>query len=127
MTFTPANALVWSEIPVRDLDRGMAFYAAVFGFDLSRDDTGPNPIAMFPVEDLANGISGHLYPGEPAAPGTGPTVHLGVPDSLEKTADRCEKAGGTVKSDPIAIPFGRFQYALDPDGNSIGMFEPNKD
>ena len=34
MSFTPDNALVWGEIPVRDLDRGMAFYATVFGYDL---------------------------------------------------------------------------------------------
>ena len=125
MSFTPDNAVVWGEIPVRDLERGMAFYAEVFGFDLTRTDMEPNPVAMFPSGET--GISGHLYPGEPAAPGAGPTLHIGVPDTLEATADRCWKAGGTVKSDPIAIPAGRFQYAEDPDGNSIGLFETKKD
>jgi uncharacterized protein len=121
MTNSPANPVVWTEIPVRDIDRGIAFYKAVFNFSLKRDDTGPNPMAMF--NDDMSGVSGHLYPGEPAAAGNGPTIHLAVPDTLEAAADRCAKAGGTVKSDPIAIPAGRFQYALDPDGNSIGMFE----
>ena len=122
MSFTPDNAVVWSEIPVRDLDRGMAFYSQVFGYDMSRDDSGPNPISFIPTAG-ADGIAGHLYPGEPAAPGTGPTIHFAVPDTLEATAGRCEAAGGTLKSDPIAIPPGRFQYATDPDGNSIGIFE----
>ena len=121
MTSAPANALVWGELPVRDLDRAMAFYSTVFKYEMNRDDSGPNPMAMFTGD--AQGVSGHIYPGEPAAPGTGPTLHLAVPDNLEDTAKRCETAGGTVKSDPIAIPIGRFQYALDPDGNSIGMFE----
>ncbi len=125
MSFTPANSVVWMEIPVRDIDRGMAFYSEVFGHDLKRDDTGPNPMAIFPVENPESGVSGHLYPGEPAAAGNGPTIHLQVADTLEAAAERCWKAGGTVKSDPIAIPAGRFQYVVDPDGNSIGLFEPN--
>lgn len=124
MTSTPANTLIWGEVPVRDIDRAMAFYGTVFGFDLTRDDSGPNPMAMFP--NAPGTAAGHLYPGEPAAPGTGPTLHLGVPDTLEDAATRCERAGGTIKSDPIPLPMGRFQYALDPDGNSIGLFEAQK-
>ena len=124
MSFTPANAVVWTEIPVLDIDRGIAYYKEVFHHDLARDDSGPNPMAMFSVEDLNTGVAGHLYPGKPAQPGTGSTIYFLVPDSLEATADRTAKAGGTVVSDPIAMPFGRFQYTLDPDGNSIGLFEP---
>ena len=122
MSFTPANSVVWMEIPVRDIDRGMAFYNSVFGYDLERSEDFPNPLAMFPT-DAPNGVSGHIYEGEPARPGEGSTIHLAVPDTLEATAARCEKAGGTIKSDPTPLPAGRFQYALDPDGNSIGLFE----
>lgn len=125
MPDTPANAVVWSEIPVRDLDRGIAFYGALLQSELKRDDSGPNPMAD--LADPEHGVAGHLYPGEPAAPGTGPTIHLNVPDTLEAAAERCWKAGGTVKSEPIAIPVGRFQYVEDPDGNSIGLFETKKD
>ena len=124
MSFTPDNALVWGEIPVRDLDRGMAFYSEVFGYDLKSEDAGPNPVAYLPSGQP--GIAGHLYPGEPPAPGAGPTLHLAVPDTLEAAAERCWKAGGTVKSEPIAIPMGRFQYVEAPDGNSIGLFEQTK-
>ena len=125
MSFSPDNSVVWMEIPVRDIDRSIAFYAKVFDYDLTRDDSGPNPMAIFPVASPATGVSGHIYPGEPPAPGTGPTIHLHVPDALEAAAERCEAAGGTIIADPIAIPAGRFQYAQDPDGNSIGLFEPN--
>lgn len=124
MTFNPANSVAWTEIPVTDIDRGIAFYSRVFDYALTKDETGPNPMAMFPVKP--GSISGHLYPGKPATPGTGPTIHLNVPDGLEATAERFQKAGGTIVSDPIAIPPGRFQYGTDPDGNSIGLFEPAK-
>ncbi|MCV6594508.1 MAG: VOC family protein [Silicimonas sp.] len=126
MSFTPEHALVWVEIPVRDLDRGMAFYSKVFDYDLQKDESGPNPMAMLPVTSMESGVAGHLYPGEPANGGNGPTFHLQVPDTLEAAGERCTAAGGRLVSDPIPMPFGRFQYATDPDGNSMGLFEPAK-
>lgn len=126
MSFTPANSVAWTEIPVTDLDKAAEFYGQVFDFDLSLNNEGPNPIMDIKISDMNGGVSGHLYPGKPATPGTGPTIHLNVPDTLEATADRVFKAGGAVVSPAIEIPPGRFQYVTDPDGNSIGLFEPRK-
>lgn len=117
---TSQPTVVWTEIPVRDLDAAQKFYETVFGFETARDDTGPNPMVNFSSD--MNGIHGHLYPGEPAS-GNGPTIHFGTPDSLEATIARCEEAGGKVLCPPIQIPPGRFVYATDPDGNSLGLFE----
>jgi uncharacterized protein len=122
MTHQPTHFTVWTEIPVTDLDRGTDFYAAVFGTTLLRHQMGPNEVATLPTAD-GKGIAANLYPGKPAAAGTGPTIHLLLPDALEAGLDRLRKAGGTVVSDPVAIPEGRFAYCLDPDGNSIGLFE----
>jgi predicted enzyme related to lactoylglutathione lyase len=124
MSFTPQNALVWCEIPVRDLEAAQAFYEAVFQYKMTRDDnSGPNPLVFFPYQDP--GIAGHLYPGKPAAAGTGSTVHLAVPDTVEATLERVKSAGGTAMMEVIVeIPAGRFGYATDPDGNSLGLFEP---
>lgn len=111
--------VVWTEIPVTDLDAASAFYAKVFGFRMSRQDDDPNPRVDFGFD----GIGGHLYPGTPARD-CGPTIHLCVPDTVEATAARCAEAGGTVLGPVIDIPPGRFQYATDPDGNSLGLFQP---
>lgn len=126
MSFTPANSVAWIEIPVSDLDRGMDFYSKVFDYTLTLNEMGPNPYADIKIGDMGGGVSGHLYPGKPATDGNGPTIHLNVPDTLEATASRAFDAGAKVLSDPIAIPPGRFQYIVDPDGNSIGLFEPRK-
>lgn len=121
MSFQPDNFTVWIELPVTDLDKSIAFYNDVFQTELNRvEDMGPNHFAMFPSK--GDGVAGHLYPGTPPAKGTGPTVHLACPDTLEATMERFSRAGGEIVSDPIAIPSGRFAYGLDPDGNSIGMF-----
>lgn len=122
MTFKPANALVWCEIPVTDMDAAKAFYEAVFTYDLNLNEEGPNPMLELPFEGPS--VAGHLYPGKPASDGSGPTVHLAIPDKLEDAMARCEEAGGTVLSPPIAIPPGRFAYIQDLDGNSVGLFEP---
>ncbi len=119
---TTRPTAVWTEIPVTDLDDAISFYSKVFEWQMMKDDSGPNPMANFTAE--TTGVSGHLYPGKPAAPGTGPTIHLAVPDTLAAASDRLTAAGGTVVMGPISIPVGSFLYCEDPDGNSIGLFEP---
>lgn len=120
-TFRPANAAVWFEIPVSDLDRAKAFYAAVLQTDLKDEAMGPVPTAIFAARDDES-VSGHLYAGKPAEPGTGNTVHLAIPDRLEAALARVRDNGGAVVSEIITIPPGRFAYCRDPDGNSIGLF-----
>jgi predicted enzyme related to lactoylglutathione lyase len=117
---TPQNAAVWFEIPVTDMKRAKAFYGAILEADLKDDNTGPNPMAIFPASE--NGVAGHLYPGKPAAGGAGNTVHLASPDPLEAALERVTTNGGEVTSEIITIPPGRFAYCRDPDGNSIGLF-----
>jgi predicted enzyme related to lactoylglutathione lyase len=112
--------VVWSEIPVTDMKKSVAFYNDVFGYEMSIDNSGPNPMAV--LGGSMNDAGGHLYPGTPAPDG-GNTIHLGLPDALEAGVARCKAAGGEVVSPPITIPAGRFAYAKDLDGNSIGLFE----
>ncbi|MTI43710.1 hypothetical protein JM93_01595 [Roseibium hamelinense] len=122
MTFIPKDFNVWMELPVTDFDKAVFFYNTVFKTELKVDrEMGPNPIALFPTQE-SNGVGGHLYPGTPPAKGSGPTIHLACPDSLEETAERLKAAGGEVVTDAISIPAGRFMYCLDPDGNSISLF-----
>ena len=117
----PAHAAVWFEIPVTDIERSRAFYGAVLQSDLSLNEDGPNPMAIFAARDDAS-VSGHLYPGKPAAAGTGATVHLAVAAPLEAAMERVTAHGGQVVSPIISIPPGRFVYCVDPDGNSFGLF-----
>lgn len=123
MSFTPEHFTVWIEIPVTDLGKSITFYETVTGGKLERQIMGPNETAMFQVKDVATGVAGHLYEGKPATEGQGPTVHLLVDGKLEDALERVRGAGGNVISDPIPLPFGRFAYCQDLDGNSIGLFE----
>ncbi|MEO8244229.1 MAG: VOC family protein [bacterium] len=126
MSFVPHAAVIWAEIPVTDLKRAMAFYQSVLGHALTLDETGPNPMALFAYDQAGGGTGGHLYPGKPASAGNGPTVHLSVAGTVEDAMTACTKGGGAVVGPVITIPPGRFCYATDPDGNSIGLFEVKK-
>lgn len=124
MTYSPSNFLVWGELPVTDLAKACEFYGSVTEAALTIDTNGPNPMAMFkPAEGKTAGRSLHLYPGKPSIDGSGPTLHLATKGPLEDTMQRVTNAGGEVVSPVIEIPAGRFFYAKDPDGNSIGLFE----
>ncbi len=116
------HMVVWAEIPVTDMDRSRAFYEDVLQCKMHLNEDGPNPILMFPTNDEISGVAGHIYPGTPS-PGAGPTVHLAVPDTVEEASARVTGAGGKALPGVIDIPAGRFGYAVDPDGNSIGLFQ----
>ncbi|MGV6850012.1 MAG: VOC family protein [Marinibacterium sp.] len=122
MTFKPQHAVVWAEIPVTDLDQAQAYYKALGFGDFTMMEGGANLIAIFNNEDPDKGVAGHLYPGIPAARGTGPTVHLAAPDNLSAMAEKVTAAGGKVITPPITVPAGSFFYTEDPDGNSVAFF-----
>lgn len=126
MTFQPKDFLVWGEIPVSDLQSAIQFYGAVTGAALDVDDSGPNPLVFLKPADMAAGVALHLYPGTPSSGGAGPTLHVAANGTSEEVMERVISAGGHVVSEPIRIPAGRFFYAIDPDGNSVGFFEPAK-
>ena len=123
MSHNPEHAVVWAEIPVSNLGNAMKFYSAVLQAEMAIDDSGPNPVAFLPAKDFATSIAGHLYEGKPGRNGEGATVHLAIPDTVEAARDRVFEAGGTSTGEIVAMPFGRFAYCIDPDGNSIGLFE----
>ncbi len=119
---TVENRIVWAELPAADMERAKAFYAALFGAPLIMSTAGPDTIAVFPYEQTG-GRSGHVYEGKPAPEGTGPTVHLAVECKLDEAMTRIRDSGGKTVSEIITIPAGSFFYALDTEGNSIGIFE----
>jgi len=123
MTEHATNRLVWAEIPVTDLDRACAFYGKILGASLKRDDAGPNPMAILPYSGTLGAAAGHLYPGTPAKKGEGITAHLATPFELDDAMTKVGEAGGEIVSDVITIPAGSFFYAIDTEGNSLGIFK----
>ena len=52
MSHQPEHFTVWSEIPVSDLDAGMAYYSSVLDAEFQVDQMGPNKTAIFQIKDI---------------------------------------------------------------------------
>lgn len=111
--------VVWVEIGVSDLEKSVAFYNAVFDWDMQINTETPSPTAI--LGNRTDTCAGTLYQGEPTP---GVTVHIAVPDTLAAAKARLVAAGGEIVGDDVSLPFGTFVYTRDLDGNSIGLFEP---
>ncbi len=112
------------EIPASDLDRAMAFYAAVFGYDFTRQTIHGNEMAMFPLNPEAEGISGALAKGEIYVPSkTGSLIYLNV-DDINEVLKRVHAHGGaTLFPKTRAGDYGYVAEFEDSEGNRVALFE----
>ncbi len=116
---TQQPTVIWTEIPVSNLETSITFYNDIFGWSMVPMQMGAETVAAFG----RGGIGGNLVEG-PVGAGKGTVVHLMAPDGLEATMARARAAGAVLEGDVMEIVPGRYQVIHDPDGNRIGLFEP---
>jgi predicted enzyme related to lactoylglutathione lyase len=114
------NALNWFEIPVRDMDRAVAFYEKLLGAKLRRETFGDLPYAVLPYEQP--GVSGALVQDARRTPGGGTLVYLNADGQLDAIVSRAEKANVTFVLPKTAIgPDGFIAIVIDSEGNQLGF------
>lgn len=121
------NAVVYFEIQSSCLERDVAFYQKVFGWNIEKDNS--MPIAYYRIE--TGGITGALLERPaPVVPMSGTnafTCSIEVAD-FDATADTILAHGGAVALPKFAVPGKCWQgYFLDPDQNVFGIFQRNTD
>lgn len=119
------NPAGYFEIPVDDLERAIAFYAAVFGHDFERADVDGNAMAFFPYAPDQPGASGALAQGDSYRPGrSGVRLYFQVQD-IQAVLDKAVAAGGGVLYPPTQVgAFGEVAELEDSEGNCIGLHRP---
>lgn len=117
-----SNPIVYVEIPVTDMDRAMAFYTSVFGFDFERQELDGYDMALFPLTEGAPGVTGALAKGDVYVPSkNGAIIYFGV-DDIDAVLQRATANGGSVlyaKKDVGA--FGTVAEIADSEGNRIAL------
>ena len=118
------NLGVYFEIPATDLDRAMAFYAAVFDADFEVVDLHESRMALFDVDRDAHGITGALCAGAAYAPSRdGVLIYLRSSD-ISATLVRVAAAGGSTAFERTqAGDWGFVAEFIDSEGNRIGLHE----
>ena len=124
MTAAP-NPVPYFEIPVTDLDRAVAFYSAVFGYDFTRETVDGYEMALFPYDPNGHGASGALAKGDVYVPSkTGPILYFRVAD-IDSVLARAAAQGGKILYPKKSIgDLGFVAEFEDSEGNRIALSGP---
>ena len=117
----PEGTPTWIDLGVPDLERAMAFYGALFGWEF---DVGPEEYGRYTACLLDGRRVAALAPNpDLSATEFWWQVYLAA-DDLEAAAARVEGAGGEVVGGPFEIPDqGRGALLRDPVGAQFGLWE----
>ena len=122
------NVVNWFEIPVTDIQKSAALYAAMLDLKIEISDFGGVPHAVFPHSGPAC-VSGALIsdPKRPPKRGSGTVIYLDATDGLASCLSRAVEAGAKVVQPATAIgQHGSIALIEDLDGNVIGLHEEPK-
>jgi predicted enzyme related to lactoylglutathione lyase len=117
-----SHSFVWIDIPVTDLDRAIAFYAAVTGGTITKEGGPGFSFGLFPHGD--NDVAGCLYvpEGDNKPSREGPLVYLNADGRLDAAIAAVEAHGGQVVQPRHQIgPFGWRALVVDSEGNRIAL------
>jgi len=117
------HAIVWVDLPVRDLDHAIRFYAAVLGRPVNREGGPGFQFAVLPHE--GNEVGGCLVPagGELMQPSMdGPLVYLDADGRLAEAVAAAQAQGGQLLMAPHKIgPHGWRAVVADGQGNRVAL------
>lgn len=116
-----ANAVVWVDIPVLDLDRALKFYSAVLGTELAKTDYDGFSLGFLPGQ--SGDVSGCLFLAEESQPSDqGITVYLNCQGRLDEAEAAIEPNGGKVLKPKHQIgPHGYRVVLRDTEGNRLAL------
>lgn len=110
-------------VPVTDVERAKAFYVDKVGFKLDHDHRVNESLRFVQLTPPGSACSITIGEGiaTDMAPGSIKGLQLVVPD-IQHAHDELE-ANGVPVSGIEDMPWGRFVYLSDPDGNSWALQE----
>ena len=118
------NRTVWCDIPVADLDRAAAFYAAVLAIKVHTDAFQG---MKFGILEHEQGNGGCLVVNPEEITGkSGILVYFNVHGRIRDAVKQVESRGGKVIQPVHSIgPHGFRAVALDSEGNRIALHSPS--
>lgn len=110
-------------VPVSDVDKAKAFYTEQVGFHADHDVRVSDTLRFVQLTPRGSACSIALGEGiSQMTPGSLQALQVVVTDIEAAHADLC--AHGVAVSEITDLPWGRFVYFDDPDGNSWAVQQP---
>ena len=118
MTPTTGNGKIcYVEIPAIDIERSVAFYQAVFGWNVRRRGDGKQAF-----DDGVGQVSGTWVTGRPASSQPGLLIYI-MCDSVAGTIDAIVAHGGEIVQ-PVGADAPEITARFrDPAGNILGLYQ----
>lgn len=116
-----SHILCWTDIPVLDLDRAIAFYSAMLAAPVAKQSGEGWAMGVLP--NAGEGPSGCLSAMEENQPTkTGPLIYLSVDGRLDDAVTAVRDNGGEILQDKHQIgPYGYRAVVVDSEGNRIAL------
>jgi predicted enzyme related to lactoylglutathione lyase len=118
-----ANQIVWVDIPVLDLDRAIAFYSAVLGAEVKKQEYPGFAIGLLPGDE--GDVGGCLCTPDQTderPSSSGLLIYLNAEGRLDEAIAAVETGGGKVLQTKHQIgPHGFRAVVLDSEGNRIAL------
>jgi hypothetical protein len=118
----------WVELATTDQKAGVAFYRALFGWDVSEQPMGPNEVySLFQMRGKEVGAAYSMRQDERQL-GVPPHWNLYVTvESVDASAKRAEELGGKILAPPFDVmDAGRMAIVQDPTGAIIQLWEARR-
>ncbi len=118
------NPVIYFEIPVKNMEKAITFYHAVFGFEFEKENIDGNEMALFPLKENETGISGALAKGKTYIPSKNGTLIYFDSENIDETLIRVEKNGGKTLYPKTSI--GKLGFVAefeDCEGNRIAIHQ----
>jgi len=114
-----ANAAVWFDIPVTDLNRAEKFYSAVLNVKMERIPG----MDGFVLPHAGSDVSGCIFKKDGEHPSsTGILVYMNAQGRLDDAIAKVEPNGGLILKPRHAIgPYGFCAVIRDSEGNRIAL------
>jgi predicted enzyme related to lactoylglutathione lyase len=117
----PEGTPCWVDLGVSDVPRAIAFYSALFGWDVQE---GPPEAGGYSIAHLDGRTAAGIGPkmGSPDAPSAW-TTYLATEDA-DATAAKAKGAGGQLLMDPFDVmDVGRMAVVMDVTGAAFGIWQ----
>ncbi len=120
----PAGTPCWADVSVDDVPKAIAFYRALFGWDIQ---AGGPEVGGYAIAHSRDRIVAGIGPkfGPPDAPSAW-TTYLAA-DDADAVAEKITAAGGQVALGPMDVmEEGRMAIAFDTTGAAFGLWQGGK-
>ena len=124
----PNDTMVNVRYMVSDVDKAIAFYTGLLGFELLTSaapafaDVQRGNLRLL-LSGPASSAGRPMPDGAVPGPGGWNRIHL-IVDELQPEVDRLRAAGALFRNDIVRGPGGKQILLQDPSGNVIELFEP---